>query len=74
MKRIYFLMDRIFDPLPKELRELQKARNKLETILYYASQDESYQRYKHLQYRNLILEVLLSFILGLLFGALRVFI
>ena len=35
-------------------------------MLYYEAQDESYKRYKHLQYRNLILESLLAFVLGLL--------
>jgi len=62
MKTIYRLMDRIFDPLPKELR---KKRDDPRTVLYYESQDESYRRYKHLCYRNLILKSSLFFVFGL---------
>ena len=61
--RLYHWMDRLFDPSPKELR---KQGNKADIMLYYEAQDESYKRYKHLQYRNLILESLLAFVLGLL--------
>ena len=60
---IYQFLDYLFDPPPKELR---KARDKAGIMLYYKSQNESYKRYKHLCYRNLILEAALSFILGLL--------
>lgn len=63
MKRIYRLMDRIFDPLPKDLKN---DPNYTDAELYYQSQDESYRRYKHLCYRNLILEFALAFFLGLL--------
>lgn len=58
----YRWMDRLFDPPPEELR---KAGDKASIVLYYETQDESYTWYKHLCYRNLILEALLSFILGL---------
>lgn len=62
---LYRWLDRLFDPPPKELR---KGRDKAGIMLYYKAQDESYKRYKHLCYRNLILEASLTFILGLLFG------
>lgn len=64
MKQIYQIMDRLLDPLPKEIR---KKRDKTSVMLYYETQEEGYKRYKHLQYRNLILESALSFLLGLLF-------
>lgn len=67
MNRIYFWMDLLFDPLPKELR---KQRDKARIMLYYETQDEGYKRYKHLCYRNLILEALLAFPLGVLLCAL----
>lgn len=63
---IYRWMDRLFDPPPKDLR---KAGNEASIVLYYESQDESYNRYKHLCYRNLILESLLAFIFGLFTAA-----
>lgn len=59
---IYRWMDRLFDPPPKELRD---QRDKSGIVIYYEPQDEGYKRYKHLCYRNLILESLLAFILGL---------
>ena len=37
-------------------------------MLYKHSNDESYRRYKYIQYRNLVLKSLLSFILGILFA------
>lgn len=64
---IYRWMDLLFDPPPKELR---KARDKAGIVLYYKTQNESYKRYKHLRYRNLILETALAFILGLLLAGL----
>ena len=60
--RLYRIMDRLLDPLPKELRQSSDQASKM---LYYETQDEGYRRYKHLQYRNLILEALLCFLLGL---------
>lgn len=65
MDMIYTLMDRVFDPLPKELKNSPDYPG---AKFYYQSQDESYRRYKHLCYRNLILEATLPFILGLLFS------
>jgi len=69
--KIYRWMDRLFDPPPKELR---KKGDKAGIMLYYQAEDEGYRRYKHLCYRNLILEALLTFGLGLfaafLFGLL----
>lgn len=64
MNRIYRIMDRLLDPLPKEI---SKKRDKAGVMLYYEAQEEGYKRYKYLQYRNLILESALSFLLGLLF-------
>lgn len=64
MNRIYRIMDRLLDPLPKEI---SKKRDKAGVMLYYETQEEGYKRYKYLQYRNLILESALSFLLGLLF-------
>lgn len=37
-------------------------------MLYYKAQDEGYKRYKHLRYRNLLIEAAVSFVLGLLFA------
>lgn len=64
---IYSILDRLFDPPPEELR---KSGDKAGIMLYYKSQDEGYKRYKRLCYRNLILESLLSFCLGLVLLAL----
>lgn len=66
-KMLYRWLDRLFDPPPKELR---KARDKAGIMLYYKTQKESYKRYKHLCYRNLILESALAFILGLFLAVL----
>ena len=63
MKLFYRAMDLIFDPLPKEIKE---QGDKAGIMLYYESQDEGYKRYKHRCYRNLILEALLAFALGIL--------
>ena len=63
--KFYRLMDKIFDPLPKELKK--KADNR-SAMLYYQSQDESYTRYKHRCYRNLLLKAILFFFFGLLVG------
>ena len=63
---IYRWMDRLFDPPAKEFRQ---TGDKSGIVLYYESQDESYKRYKHLCYRNLILEALLAFIFGLFTAA-----
>ncbi len=60
---MYRIMDRIFDPLPKELK---KQGDKAGIMLYYETQDEAYKRYKYRCYRELILEALLSFSLGVL--------
>ena len=68
---IYRWMDRLFDPPPKELR---KTRDKAGIVLYYKSQEEGYKRYKHLCYRNLILEAALTFLLGLALAFLLKFI
>ena len=67
MKRIYYFMDLLFDPPPKEIKD---QRDKAGMILYYETEDESYTRYKHLCYRNLILEALVSFVLALFVGSL----
>ena len=61
--KIYHLLDRLFDPLPKELR---KSRDKASIMLYYEAKDEDYKRYKHLGYRKLLLNSALAFVLGLL--------
>lgn len=63
MERIYRLMDKIFDPPPN-------STDKAGIVLHYQSEDEGYRRYKYLCYRNLILEALLSFCLGLFLIAL----
>ena len=59
------LLDRIFDPLPKELKKLS---DKTAEMLYYEAQDEGYKRHKYLCYRNLILEAALGFVFGILVG------
>lgn len=64
---IYRWMDRLFDPPPKELR---KTGDKAGIVLYYEAQGEGYKRYKHLRYRNLILEAALTFGLGVLLAGL----
>lgn len=67
MKRTNFekFMDRICDPLPKELR---KNGNESDKVLYYEAQDERYQRHKRLQYRNLAIQAAVAFALGVLIG------
>lgn len=67
MKKIYRVMDRILDPLPKEIRE--KRDKELEVVLYDL-QDEDYKRYKHRCYRNLLISIPVSLLLGKLFSLL----
>lgn len=59
MRFLYRLMDKIFDPPPKNSDDAG-------VMLDEQTEDESYRRYKDLCYRNLILEFLLSLVLGLL--------
>lgn len=61
MKKLYRIMDRIFDPLPKEVR---KKRDKELEIVLYDLQDEDYKRYKYRCYRNLLISIPISFFLG----------
>lgn len=56
-------MNRPFKSLKKETH---KERDKPRIVLYNESEEKSYERYKHLQYRNLILKSLLTFLLGLI--------
>lgn len=63
MKSFYKFMDTIFDPLPKELK---KESGNTRKMLYYQAEDKSYRWYKHLCYRNLILEASVAFFLGVL--------
>ena len=63
MERIYKLLDRIFDPLPKELRNKSDDAG---AIFDYKAEDEGYKRHKYLCYRKLIMEALLAFSVGLL--------
>lgn len=58
-------MDRIFDPLPKEIR---KERDKELKMVYYDLQDEDYKRHKQACYRKLFVKAFAAFILGILFG------
>ena len=62
MKRLYRVMDRILDPLPKEIRE--KRDKELEVVLYDL-QDEDYKRYKYRCYRNLLISIPISLFLGM---------
>lgn len=64
-KKIYRIMDRVFDPLPKEIRE---KRDKELEMVYYDTQDEDYKRYKYSCYRKTLIAAPVSFILGILFG------
>lgn len=61
MKKLYRIMDRVFDPLPKELK---KKGDKASVVLYYEAADEDYKIYKYGCYRKLILQACLSFLLG----------
>lgn len=56
------IMDELLDPVPKEFKSPGSDAGK---VLYYQSQNESYRRHKHLQYRNLLLSALICFFLGL---------
>ena len=49
-----------------KLKQRDKPINEPSKMLYEYAEDESYKRYKHRQYRNLILKSLLAFMLGLL--------
>lgn len=57
---LYRLLDKVFDPPPK-------GTDNAGIMLYYETQEESYNRYKRLCYRKLILKSLLAFCLGVLF-------
>lgn len=61
----YRSMDRIFDPLPQEIKQ---KRDKTSAMLYYQTQDEGYKRYKHRCYRYLVLKAALFFGFGLVLG------
>lgn len=61
MEKIYRIMDRIFDPLPKEIR---KKRDKELEVVLYDLQDEDYKRYKHRCYRDLLISIPISFFLS----------
>lgn len=67
MKKIYRVMDRFFDPLPKEIR---KKRDKELEVVLYDLQDEDYKRYKYRCYRNLLISIPVSLLLGKLFSLL----
>ena len=67
MEKLYRVMDRIFDPLPKEIR---KKRDKELEMVYYDLQDEDYKRYKQACYRKLLIKAFVAFILGILFSEL----
>ena len=62
MKWIYRFMDRIFEPLPKEIR---KKRDKELEVVLYDLQDEDYKRYKYRCYRNLLISIPISLFLGM---------
>ena len=49
------------------LKERKKRINKTYPMFNQYADDESYKRYKHRQYRNLIIKSLLALVLGLLF-------
>ena len=51
------------------MKKRNKETHNLETVFYDETEDESYKRYKQIQYRNLILKSLLSFLLGLILAA-----
>lgn len=61
--KIYQWMDRIFDPLPKEIKQDPKDSR---AMLYYEAENKGYRRYKYRCYRDLILKTLLSFCIGIL--------
>lgn len=65
------LLDPIFDPIPKELKE--KYGDEAYSYYYWFETSE-YRRYKHYKYRVLILKLpflaLFGFLLGRLFGKL----
>lgn len=67
MEKFYRFMDRIFDPLPKEIRE---EHDKELEILFYDLQDEDYKRHKQASYRKLLIKMFLAFVLGRLVGIL----
>ncbi len=56
------IMDALLDPIPKAFK---RQGNDAGKVLYYQTQNESYRRRKHLQYRNLLLSALICFFLGL---------
>ena len=53
----------------KSRKKRNDPRNDTGLVFHHESEEESYKRYKHRCYRNLILEALLFFIIGLLFAA-----
>lgn len=54
----------------KLFKKRSKESNEISKMFDDQTKDESYKRYKHRCYRNLILESLLSFVLGILVMAL----
>ena len=70
MENLYRIMDKIFDPLPKEIR---KKHDKELEMVYYDLQDEDYKRHKYSCYRKLLIKAFAAFILGILFGELLKF-
>lgn len=52
------------------LKKREKKAHDSSKVFYNEAEDESYRRYKHSCYRNLILKSLLTFILGLFLAAL----
>ena len=57
MNPLYRLLDKIFDKPPKGLDDAGK-------VLCCQAENESYRRYKHLCYRNLVLDAAVSFLCG----------
>lgn len=50
-------------------KQREQAADNISEMFGYEAEDESYKRYKHRCYRNLVLKSLLTFVLGMLVSA-----
>lgn len=67
MKRIYRLLDRLFDPVPKEVKNSPYYRG---SVFYYETPDEDYRLHKERRYREFLVRMALTFLAGMFFASL----
>ena len=55
--------------MKRSLKKRKEPANDIGVVLDNNTDEESYKRYKYIQYRNLVLKSLLTFVLGLIMSA-----